>query len=156
MVCIETYKPLIDLLNGLFTPILAIVVAYIAYQQWKTNDRKEKREFREVKISIYKRVKSHLDYTWTTREIKIDLYEDFKFAYAEANFIFPKELNDFLSQINTMSLCWVRDKEDLDCAHPNANQKSIDKKIEDMDLYMDKLQKAHDDLYDQFSTYINE
>ncbi|GMT47733.1 MAG: hypothetical protein IEMM0007_1299 [bacterium] len=154
LIYINEYKPLIYLLNGLVGPVLAATVAYIAYQQWKTNDRKEKRETRGIKISIYKRIKSHLHYIDTTREVRKDLYEEFKQAYAEADFVFHKKLDEFLSEIDINSFQWLSNKEDLDCAAPDADQQSIEKLHCEMESYIDILQNSHCELYEKFSKHI--
>ena len=153
---INEYKPLLDLLNGFVGPILAGTVAYIAYQQWKTNDRKERRESRQEKLSIYRRVKTHMNYVDATREIRRDLYEEFKEACAEADFVFPHELNHFLTEIDGNSLQWLRNQEDLNCAAPDADQKSIETHRCEMEDYMDALQKLHGKLHEEFSKHISQ
>lgn len=152
--CINEYKPLLDLLNGLVSPVLASTVAYIAYQQWKTNDRKERRESRQEKLSIYKRVKTHMNYVDATREVRRDLYEEFREACAEADFVFPQELNNFLSEIDTNSLQWLCDQDNLDCAAPDADEKSIQALHREMEVYMDTLQKLRGKLHEEFSKHI--
>ena len=152
---IRDIKPLTDLLNGLLSPILAATVVYIAFQQWKTNDSREKRESRSAKISIYKSVKSHLHHIDATREIRIELYENFRQAHAEADFVFPKELTEYLDDIDIYSSQWISDKECLDSAAQDADMKSIIKLEADMEKYIDSLQDAHCVLYDNFSKYIN-
>lgn len=151
---INEYRPLVDLLTALLSPVLAATVAYIAYQQWKTNDKKEKRESRQEKLSIYKRVKTHMNYVNTTREVRRDLYEDFSEACAESDFIFPQELNDFLEEINRNSLWWLTNQDDLNCVAHDADVESIENHRREMEEYMDNLQCLHCKLREEFSKNI--
>lgn len=48
---------LIDIAAAMLTPVIAIVGSLIAFQQWKTNQSREQRESRSLKISIYSVVK---------------------------------------------------------------------------------------------------
>jgi len=151
---INDLKPLLDLLNGLVSPVLATTLAYIAYQQWKTNSRKERRESTKIDISIYGRIKSHLKYIDATREIRSDLYEGFEQACAEADFIFPKEVTKYLNRIDILSSQWLRNNECLDCAAPDADRASINKMEVDMEKYMNELQKLHCGLLELFERHI--
>jgi hypothetical protein len=153
---IEKIKPLIDLLNGLVSPFLAITVAYIAYQQWKTNQSREKRERREVKISIYKRVKSHLNYIDYKREIDPRLFEEFKQASAEADFVFSETVKEFLSDVESDSSQWLDFKECLDTPAPDAEQQSIVRIELDNEKIMDNLQQKYCELFDLFNGAISE
>ncbi len=44
----ENIKIIIELLTASLSPVVAITVAYIAYQQWNINASKEAREVRHV------------------------------------------------------------------------------------------------------------
>lgn len=147
-------EPLIKVMNGLVSPFLAITVAYIAYQQWRTNQRKEEREVRSIKVSIYKRVKALLNHADSTREVRSDLYEEFKQASAEADFIFPVNVREFLDEIDLRAGEWLHNKECLDNAAPNADQNSLAKIESDNEEYIDYIQQAHCELYDLFNPYI--
>ena len=155
MESIENIKPLIDLLNGLVSPFLAVTVAYIAYQQWKTNQSREKREQREIQVSIYRRVKSHLNYIDYKREIDPGLFEEFKQASAEADFVFPEAVKEFLADVESDSSQWLDWKECLDTAASNADQQSIARLEQDNEKIMDNLQQKHCELFDLFNDSIS-
>ncbi|WP_305810113.1 hypothetical protein [Photobacterium kishitanii] len=53
----EELKIITGIFSSLTNPIVAIVVAYIAYQQWKVNSNKEMRESNQNKLHVYLAVK---------------------------------------------------------------------------------------------------
>ena len=50
-------KDIVATLAAVLSPLIGIAVAYVAYQQWKTNQGRERRETRAAKIAVYRRVK---------------------------------------------------------------------------------------------------
>ncbi|MGL1166995.1 hypothetical protein ACSTLJ_00590, partial [Vibrio parahaemolyticus] len=46
-------KQVIDIFSALLSPVIAVSVAYIAYQQWKLNVSKEKRDSKSERLQIY-------------------------------------------------------------------------------------------------------
>jgi len=87
---IRTY---IDILKGLLTPLIGLIAAYIAYQQYKTNKQREIRESREGRLAVYRRVKKFLNYVDSTRDISEEFYTELAEAVAEADFLYPEELD---------------------------------------------------------------
>ncbi len=86
----------ITLFQGLLTPMLAILTGYIAYQQYKINHRREKRESRQAKLSIYRKIKNFLNYFKREETIPADKYNEVKDAIAEADFLFTKDVLGWL------------------------------------------------------------
>ena len=151
---IAEYKPLLDLLNALVSPFLAVVVSYIAFQQWKTNERREQRESLEIKISIYKRVKSHLSHIDSNREVRMDLYQEFLDASAEADFIFPEVFQDYLAEIDIQTSSWLDGQSRCDLLPGESDQPKIDEIEKEMERYIDELQNLHCSLYESFRRYV--
>lgn len=55
-------KSAIDILSALLTPTIALLTAFIAYQQWQTNERKRKQDLFELRYeNIYKNAIIFLD-----------------------------------------------------------------------------------------------
>ncbi|MFQ6758555.1 MAG: hypothetical protein D9V46_04690 [Deltaproteobacteria bacterium] len=52
----ESTTSLIDLFSALLTPTIALIMVYIAYQQYKVNEQRLKHETYENRIKIYKSV----------------------------------------------------------------------------------------------------
>ncbi|ATC95134.1 hypothetical protein [Pseudoalteromonas tunicata] len=146
---------MLEILNALVSPALATAVAYIAYQQWKTNDRREKREARATKIAIYKSVKKHLNYIDVLRSIDKSLHDDFQQAAAEAEFIFPEEITECLDKIDVYSLQWLSNKECQDSATDQSNRETLINLEKEMEKYIDDLQNIHCNIFVIFKKYID-
>ncbi len=141
-------------LSALLTLTIGAVVAYIAYQQWRTNYRKEERESRTARLAVYRRAKALLRHVDYTREVRSDLYDDFCEAAAEADFLFPQSLTNWLGDIESNAAQWRAHKEDLDSASEQTRASDLRKKEADMEKLVDELQEAHCALRDKFAEYM--
>jgi len=140
--------------SALLTPIIATAVAYIAYQQWRTNHRREERESRSSRLAVYRRVKALLRDVDNTREVRKDLYSDFCEASAEADFLFPEILREWLGEIESAGVQWLDYNEAISLAAPDADQASITRIERDMDRLIDSLQNAHCVLREKFEEHM--
>jgi hypothetical protein len=148
------FSLLVSSVSALLAPIIAIAVALIAYQQWKTNHRREERESRSARLSIYRRTKALLRHVDYTREIRKDLYDDFCEASAEADFLFPASLAEWLDEIESSAAQWLYCYEDVSTAADDADQNSISRIHLDMEKIVDSLQSAHCVVKARFAEYI--
>jgi hypothetical protein len=89
----------LQILQGLLTPVIAIVVAYVAWQQWKLNKRKFEFDQYERRLRVYEEVRSIL--TLVLRDFKPDFIDlqKFRAATAEADFLFEPEIPAYLDEI---------------------------------------------------------
>ncbi len=156
--CCE-YKTAIDFFGAFLGPIIAITVAYIAYQQWRTNKRREQREETQAKLSVYKRIKKFLRDVDNTCTIDPNLFEKFAEAVAEADFLFPDDVRDWLADVESEVSCWLDARRNIDlfkAEHPKEVEPSwILRDKKEMEEYIDKLQDAHCQLFIQFQKHIH-
>ena len=146
----DNVKPIIDLLTALMSPIVAITVTYIAYQQWKINASKETREIRTEKLHIYLSVKRFLSHIDETRIIDPILYKEFQEASALADFIFDADVIDWLFDVDSNASSWL-DGENMRIQHQEkAPLEFLQKEEMRQDKIIDKLQTAHCQLLDVF------
>ncbi|PKM43998.1 MAG: hypothetical protein CVV05_14265 [Gammaproteobacteria bacterium HGW-Gammaproteobacteria-1] len=141
-------------MSALLAPIIAIAVAFIAYQQWKTNHRREERESRSDRLAIYRRTKALLRHVDYTREIRKDLYDDFCEASAEADFLFPISLAEWLEELESSAAQWLDWHEDMSSVAADADQNSIARVSRDMEKIIDSLQDAHCVLKEKFAEHM--
>jgi len=147
-------REVFDASGALLSPLVAIVVAYVAFQQWKTNLEREKRESRGAKLAVYRRVKLLLRDTLYTQTLNPNLYSDFCDACAEADFLFPEKLRGWLNHLQDVAAhCKVLQE---DVGSPVANEKSISKLENEIDGLMNQLRSANDALRDMFAAYLAE
>ena len=92
-------KDLVDITATLATPIIALIVVFIAYQQWKTNDRRLKHEMFDRRYRVFEAAQNFI--ITALRDLTIE-QKDLKVFYAEklgAGFIFDADVEKYL---NTM------------------------------------------------------
>ena len=147
---VEILKPTVDLLGAFTTPVIAVVVAYIAYQQYQLNKDRSEKEIRASKIAVYKRVRAHLDYIDAEREVSAERYNDFYDALVESDFLFSAKITDFLQDIDVESYQWLDYKKTLDSAAPNADPDSVLRIMEENEQLIDALQNKNCELLSKF------
>jgi len=110
---IDILKQLAEIFSSLVSPITAVAVGYIAYRQWKSDEEEKIQRNAEKKIQIFRAVAEHLSHIDRTLKVDKDTYTDFRLAYTEAQFYFPKEAVAFLGEINSNSHQWLLEYADL-------------------------------------------
>lgn len=162
-----TMQEVIEILKGLLTPVIGVIAVYIGYQQHKTNRSRELRESRKAKLDVYKKVSRFMRDIDASRSVDKDAYEVFEDALAEADFLFPEDLTEWLSGISLDAMCWVDgDRMISDFMEENnlpsredfyimvENSPSWQKEAQYMEKSIEALQNAHGDLKEKFSKYL--
>ncbi len=107
MESLSTTKQIIDIFSALLSPVIAISVGFIAYQQWKLNVDKEKRESNSNKLKVYMVVKRFLQSVDNNRVVDKKLYEELQEPIALADFYFDGIITDWLFQIDCDASSWL-------------------------------------------------
>lgn len=94
----------IKVLSGFLTPTIAVLTAYIAYRQYKTDKNKLKFDLYEKRFNLFSEFKSLL--FKINADGKIDRLElrDFKFKTIECNFLFGSDIWEFRNALIEKSL----------------------------------------------------
>jgi len=92
-------KEIADLLQGLLTPVIAVVATYIAYQQWQTNKRKLILDRYDRRLKIYEHVKRILSIILRDAVASYDDLLKFRTLTSEADFLFGPEIKEYLDEI---------------------------------------------------------
>lgn len=94
----------IKVLSGFLTPTIAVLTAYIAYRQYKTDKNKLKFDLYEKRFNLFSEFKSLL--FKINEDGKIDRLElrDFKFKTIECNFLFGSDIWEFRNALIEKSL----------------------------------------------------
>lgn len=152
---VKEIKPIIDLLASLISPLIAVTVAYIAYQQWRINSQKETRESQKQKLEIYMSVKRFLHHFDEHLEVNEDFYRDLQESIALADFIFDSEVTEWLFNVEADAGSWL-DSNRLALAYKSENcLEEMDKELEYRNKSTDRLQDAHGQLLDVFKNKIS-
>lgn len=89
----------VQILQGLMTPVIAVVVAYIAWQQWKANELKLKLERYDRRLRVYQRVVEFLALAMRDFQPPAEAVGEFRRNVAEADFLFPSEISEYCAEI---------------------------------------------------------
>ena len=159
-------QEIIEIFKGLLTPLIGVIAVYIAYQQYRTNRLREQRESRKAKLDVYKKVKRFLHDVDYSGAIPKAAYEEYGDAIAEADFLFPDEITDWLAELYSTAAEW-RNQEEGILMHVQesgltkaefeakiTNDPSWIKELKYMESYIDELQTAHCDLKEKFSKFL--
>ena len=89
----------IEVFKGLLTPVIAIVTAYIAWQQWKTNERKFKLDRYDRRLRIYQRVIEFIGIACRDFQPEPKDVIRFNAETAEADFLFGPEIHAYIREL---------------------------------------------------------
>ena len=94
--CLEQ---IIHALNGLLTPIIAVVAVYIAWQQWQTNRQKLTIDLYDRRLRIHKEIKRFLSKIAVDATISAQELLEFYSSVSEAHFLFGAEIPEYIEEI---------------------------------------------------------
>lgn len=93
-----------DVLSAILTPVIGITTAYIAYQQYKVNKVRLKKELYERRIVVFHGALTHLSSIIRQGRVKeVDLVELVK-STGEKEFLFLKNVCDLIDEIYSRSV----------------------------------------------------
>ena len=158
----------VQTLIALMTPLIAIIAVHIAYQQYRLNKQAEKRESRASKLAVYSRIKRFFNEVDWTNTIKPDTYEAFNDAVAQADFLFPVDVTEWLSEIQGVAAEWFNQKEGIDkyvVEKGCTQQESLEFQEKNPDFFkpasdqmrecIERILSAHEGLRDRFRDYVD-
>jgi hypothetical protein len=89
----------LEVFKGLLTPLIAIITANIAWQQWKTNERRSKLDRYDRRLRIYQLVIEFIGIA--CRDFNPESRDVIKFhsETAEADFLFGPEIHAYIREL---------------------------------------------------------
>lgn len=151
------YKPVVDSVTALVGPVTAIAVAFVAFQQWKTNKQKEDRQIRQAELSVYHRVRRFLRAVDEARNVDTRLFEEFREAVADADFLFSPHLCQWLGIIEGEASSWLDGNTRISQWMDDGNDAAapwIGREQGHMERSIDAIQNAHAELLSRFKTHV--
>lgn len=99
------WKPAIDFFGALLTPVIAITVAYVACQQYKTNKQRFQFETYEKRFEIYKAVLKFLSEGYPQGEITEKLVDSLFEPWIRSQHLFEgDEIADYIEELRGKGL----------------------------------------------------
>jgi len=104
---LTTYQKLLagaDFLRGFLTVVIAGIAVYIAFQQWKANERRSLLDRYDRRFRVYQRV---IEFTQLAcRDFKPPFAEIHRFHHEtmDAEFLFGREIADYLDELRTHAI----------------------------------------------------
>lgn len=95
---------ILKILQGLLTPVIAIVATYIAWQQWKTNQNKLKLDRYDRRLQIYKEVVRYVLVGIQNADYDDNELLTFRSKVTEADFLFGKEILQYIDELHQRSV----------------------------------------------------
>ena len=155
-------EKIITILQGLLVPVIAIVTTYIAYQQHKINKQRESRESKQAKLKTYKKLKTVLNHFDMHITLPKEMYDLFKEAFAEADFLFPEDVLEWLGSLEKL----IDEADDwqsiakskigptanlLDICNKYRNNNVMQEDVKNVSRLVDDLHSAYAELRKTFS-----
>ena len=81
------------------TYLIGLIALYIAYQQWKTNDLKQKWRLFDRRLQVYVEVDKFITTMINQPEMDLQYYLRFRSSVSEADFIFEEEIQSYIDEI---------------------------------------------------------
>src|SRR5438309_4518635 len=92
-------KIIIEALSAGLTPVIAIVMTYIAYQQWRTNRSRLNYERYDRRLAVFKAVKAFYGEIGDAGTAKYGMVMRFYAATAEAEFLFGDDIRKHIEEL---------------------------------------------------------
>jgi len=103
---------MIQILQGLLTPVIGLIAVYIAYQQWRTNRDRLALDKYDRRMKIFDEVKKLVTIVNCAPEVSIDDLQLFRAATAEADFLFDKDVQAYRDELYRRGLnLWQANQE---------------------------------------------
>ncbi len=123
----------LKILQGLLTPVIAVITCYIAWQQWKTNQGKLNFDRYEKRLKVYKEVINFIAIGIREADYKNEELITFKPKVSEADFLFGAEISEYIDELQQRAVNLSRwNKEYKDDTQPKSKGYDHNKIVEEM------------------------
>lgn len=146
----------IDVAKALLTPAIAVVTAYIAWQQWRTNRQKLALDLYDRRVSVYEQVKKILSIVMREAHATYDELLAFRSATSQADFLFGPEIPKYLDDIYQHGVkleYWHKQYRDFTQEKPPGYDH--DKVVEGDDAELEWLSAQFEPALEKFKEYLH-
>lgn len=101
-------KDIIDISIALLTPVIAILGAYIAFQQWRTNSLRLKHELFEKRYKIFEATKTYIGSVLTHGTLNHEDAYKFLTGTKGALFLFDDSIVEYLEHLHKQGIKLIK------------------------------------------------
>jgi uncharacterized ubiquitin-like protein YukD len=143
----------IQLLQGLLTPVIGGIAVYIAWQQWKGNQLKLRLDGYDRRLRVYQEVKELLGIVLRDADLSHKDLAKFASAFAEADFLFGADIPQYLDELyrHGLKLRTAHDKYNSTRETPNFDPAIVDEIDQHLKWFTDQYVEA----IKKFRKYLN-
>ena len=117
---------MITVLSGLLTPLIAVLAAYIAWQQWRTNQLRLKHELFDRRYALYEKIASFMAEILKQGRVPENAETRFLRETKTAIFLFDKEIEELTQEIHRKAV----DLQELEAALENLQGEERSRNVE--------------------------
>lgn len=154
MAWIDVLEVILNIFKGLLTPIIAGVVAYIAYQQHKTNRDKLRFNLYDRRLKVFEELMVLLWVIFRKGMCNDQEREQFQRATVEGSFLFDKDIANYLDTIHnkTLELGTIRAILKLNSLpRGDKRDQTVEKETQLFDWFMDQFEVSKE----KFARYLS-
>lgn len=137
----------ITVLQGLLTPVIALIALYIAWQQWRTNRQKLKWDLYDRRLRIFEEVRKILSLVLRDANANREDLLRFRTSVADADFLFGPEITDYIDEIYSSGLRLARwNDQYIDATQPQPpgydHQQVVDEMHKELTWLIEQFEPA--------------
>jgi hypothetical protein len=108
-----TFKEYVEIFNSLLTPLIAILAAYIAWQQYKVSHSSLNNQLYERRFKVFKAVMSYLADIMREGNTNIQRTSQFYAEASEADFLFDEKISLKITELYEKGIDLAEIRNDL-------------------------------------------
>ncbi len=147
--CLELHWT--EYLKALGPTIIAMIVVYIAYQQWRVNQANLREKLFERRFEVFKQTQAFLSEIFREAKLNDSNLENFHNAPQVARFLFDKKLSGYLLDIRSHALkmrMYARKHNDLEVGEKRSEL--VEQEHVELEWLTDQLNV----IFDKFEPYL--
>jgi hypothetical protein len=141
-------------LGNFLTPLIAIIAAWIAYQQFQTNQLKLKFDMFDKRLKVYQALMDFIGFVINYPDMKIEEVKKFDVARSESVFLFGKDIREYLQSIRDQAAALTILNSQIQELASNERiperTQSVNEKLEKIDWFYKQIEVAQG----KFSRYL--
>ncbi|MFO1105387.1 MAG: hypothetical protein U1E34_04755 [Amaricoccus sp.] len=142
----------IQALNAVATPMIAALVAYVAWRQWQTNRDTLKERLFERRMEVFRETQTYLSEILREAKISDDSIWKFNKTHQNALFLFGPEMQKYLIEIRSRSIDMSSYQAQLEGVPVGSERtKLVEKEHRELKWLIEQL----DVIFDRFSPFMS-